>query len=68
MGIDPTVHANLGETLLRLGRFEPAAAEFDKALQLDPEQKDPGANRARAILSGMKLVIDELQKAGAAAK
>jgi tetratricopeptide (TPR) repeat protein len=59
---DPTVQANLGETLLRLGRFEPAAAAFEKALQLDPEQKDPGANRARAIVSGMKLIIQELQK------
>lgn len=64
-GNDPTVQANLGETLLRLGRFEPAAAAFEKALQLDPEQKDPGANRARAIVSGMKVVIQELQKAGA---
>ncbi len=61
---DPTVQANLGETLLRLGRFEPAAAAFEKALALDPEQKDPGANRARAIVSGMKLVVQELQKTG----
>jgi tetratricopeptide (TPR) repeat protein len=61
---DPTVQANLGETLLRLGRFEPAAAAFEKTLQLDPERKDPGANRARAIVSGMKLIIQELQKTG----
>ena len=61
-GNDPTVHANLGETLLRLGRFESAASEFERALKLDPERKDPGANRARAILSGMRTVIDELQK------
>ena len=61
---DPTVQANLGETLLRLGRFEPAAAAFEKALQLDPEEKDQGANRARAIVSGMKFVIQEVQKAG----
>ncbi len=61
---DPTVQANLGETLLRLGRFEPAAAAFERALQLDPEKKDPGANRARAIVAGMKVMIQELQKAG----
>jgi tetratricopeptide (TPR) repeat protein len=60
---DPTVQANLGETLLRLGRFEPAAAAFEKALQLDPDRKDQGANRARAIVSGMKFVIQEVQKA-----
>jgi tetratricopeptide (TPR) repeat protein len=59
---DATVHANLGETLLRLGRFEAAAGEFEKALALDPEQKDPGANRARAILAAMKMAIAEVQK------
>jgi tetratricopeptide (TPR) repeat protein len=59
---DPTVHANLGETLLRLGQFEPARAEFEKAFQLDPQQKDLGANRARALLAAMKVVIEEMQK------
>jgi tetratricopeptide (TPR) repeat protein len=58
---DPTVHANLGETLLRLGRFEEAAAELEKALSLDPEAVDPAANRARAILAGMKIVMRELE-------
>ena len=59
---DPTVHANLGEALLRLGRFDEAAAEFEKTLMLDPQQKDPGANRARAILAGMHAMIEERQK------
>ena len=58
---DPTVHANLGETWLKLGRFDQAAAEFEQALALDPEQRDLGANRARAILSGMKTMIEELK-------
>ena len=62
-GKDPTVHANLGETLMRLGRFESASAEFEKAFKLDPSQKDPGANRARAILLGMKTTIEGLQQA-----
>jgi tetratricopeptide (TPR) repeat protein len=61
---DPTVHANLGETLLRLGRFDEAAAEFEKVMALDPEQKDPGANRARAILAGMQAMIEGLKKSG----
>lgn len=60
---DPTVHTNLGETLLRLGRFEQAATEFEAALRLDPEQKNPGASRARAIVSGMKRIVQELHTA-----
>jgi Flp pilus assembly protein TadD len=59
---DPTVLANLGETLLRKGNAEKAGEYFKRALDLDPEGADPGANRARAILHGMKLVIDELSK------
>jgi cytochrome c-type biogenesis protein CcmH/NrfG len=58
---DPTVQANLGETLLRLGRFDAAGAAFEKALQLDPEQKDPGVNRARAIVAGIKHMVHDLQ-------
>jgi Flp pilus assembly protein TadD len=58
---DATVHANLGETLLRLGRFEDAASEFDKALALDPAEADPGANRARAILAGMNSIIRQFE-------
>jgi tetratricopeptide (TPR) repeat protein len=59
---DPTVHANLGETLLRLGKFDAAAKEFEISLALDPDQRDPGANRARAIISGMKIVMEELER------
>jgi tetratricopeptide (TPR) repeat protein len=59
---DPTVHANLGETYLRLGKFDTAAYEFEQCMKLDPDQRDPGANRARAIISGMKIVIEELQR------
>ena len=59
---DPTVHANLGEALLRLGRFDEAAAEFEKTLMLDPQQKDPRANRTHAILAGMHAMIEERQK------
>ena len=59
---DPTVHANLGEAYLRQAKFSEAAAEFQKALQLDPNETDLGANRARAILSGMQIVVGELQR------
>lgn len=59
---DPTVLANLGETLLRQSKAEEAAGFFKQALELDPNGQDPGANRARAILQGMQLVIEELKK------
>ena len=58
---DPTVHANLGETLLRLNRFDEAAAHFERALALDPEETDDGANRARAILAGMRAIVRETE-------
>lgn len=57
---DPTVHANLGEAFLRQARVEEAAAEFQQALTLDPGAADPGANRARAILNGMKSILEKL--------
>ncbi len=62
---DPTVLANLGETLLRQTKTEEAAGFFKCALDLDPNHADPGANRARAILHGMEMVIEELKKTAA---
>jgi Flp pilus assembly protein TadD len=59
---DPTVHANLGETLLRKAQFNEAAIEFEKALKLDPDDRDPGANRARGILQGMQAAIKEMDR------
>ncbi len=59
---DPTVRANLGETLLRQAKFTEAAQEFEKALTLDPGEHDAGANRARAILEGMEVVLAEYQR------
>jgi tetratricopeptide (TPR) repeat protein len=63
---DATVYANLGEALLRQAKLPEAATEFKQALKLDPQQTDPGANRARAILHGMGLVVNEMQRVGAA--
>ena len=59
---DPAVRANLGEALLRRAEFTEAAHEFDQALSLDPNHRDPGANRARAILQGMNLVVSEMKR------
>jgi len=61
---DPTVHANLGEALLRQANFQEAAKLFEKALDLDPEALNPGANRARAILTGMEILVTEMQRIG----
>jgi tetratricopeptide (TPR) repeat protein len=60
---DPTVHTNLGEALLRQAKFEDAAGEFHIALTLDPTGGDPGANRARAILNGMRVVLQQTEGA-----
>jgi tetratricopeptide (TPR) repeat protein len=64
---DPSVHANLGEVLLRQAKFDAAAAEFHKSLALDPEKRDPGANRARALISALLIVTGELRKMAVAA-
>ncbi|MBI3410699.1 MAG: tetratricopeptide repeat protein [Planctomycetes bacterium] len=63
---DPTVQANLGEALLRQGKFEEATKAFEKALALDPNEEDPGANRARAIIDGMELVVAEIERMASA--
>lgn len=63
---DPSVQANLGEVLLRRAKFDEAAKYFKKALELDPQQTDPGANRARAIISGLSSVTAEIQRLTAA--
>ena len=59
---DATVHANLGEVLLRQGKLEQAKAHLEKAFQLDPGHKDPSVNRARAIVSGLDLIVKEAER------
>ncbi|MBL0160864.1 MAG: tetratricopeptide repeat protein [Bryobacterales bacterium] len=63
---EPTVLSNLGEVLLRQGKAEEAATAFQKALALDPDGRDPGANRARAILQGMNVVLQEMSRVAGA--
>ena len=64
---DPTIQANLGEVFLRQAKFDEATKYYTRALQLDPNQSDPGANRARAIISGLTNVLTEIQRANKAA-
>jgi cytochrome c-type biogenesis protein CcmH/NrfG len=63
---EPTVLSNFGEVLLRQGKAEEAATAFQKALALDPDGRDPGANRARAILQGMNVVLQEMSRVAGA--
>lgn len=51
---------NRGEIHLKLGRFEQAAADLEKAMELDPERSHPAANRARMLVC---LVQDALRLA-----
>lgn len=59
---DASVQANLGEVLLRQGKVMEAKEHLEKAFQLDPERKDPGVNRARALVSGIDAVIKEAER------
>jgi len=59
---DPSVQANLGEVLLRQAKFEEAAKTLEKSFQLDPNHTDEGANRARAIVGGLQMVIQEVER------
>lgn len=58
---DASVQANLGEVLLRQGKIDEAKVHLEKAFQLDPGHNDPGANRARAIVGGLDMIVKELQ-------
>lgn len=57
---DTSVQANLGETLIRMGKISDAKSHLEKAFQLDPGHNDPGANRARAIVGGLNIIAQQL--------
>lgn len=59
---DATVRANLGEVLIRQGKLEEAKTHLERAFQLDPGHNDPGANRARALVAGLDMIMKEVQK------
>ncbi|PYX43171.1 MAG: hypothetical protein DMG81_00175 [Acidobacteria bacterium] len=58
---DPSVQANLGETLLRAGKLEDAKGPLEKAFQLDPGHNDAGANRARALVGGLNTIVQQVE-------
>ncbi len=59
---DATVQANLGEVLIRQSKLEEAKEHLEKSFELDPGHNDPGANRARAIVGGLNIVLQEVEK------
>jgi len=59
---DASVQANLGEVLLRQEKIGEARTHLEKAFQLDPGHNDPGANRARALVGALNVVVKEVQK------
>jgi tetratricopeptide (TPR) repeat protein len=63
---DPAVYANLGEALLRQANFSEATTAFEQALKLDPVERNPSANRARAILQGMSVAARQVKGVSAA--
>ena len=59
---DATIQANLGEVLIRQGNVEAAKPHLEKAFKLDPQFKDRGVNRARALVAGLDLVVKRAEK------
>jgi tetratricopeptide (TPR) repeat protein len=59
---DATIQANLGEVLLRQGKIDDAKQHLEKAFALDPGHSDPGVNRVRAIVSGLDMIVKEVEK------
>ncbi|HEY0429767.1 MAG TPA: tetratricopeptide repeat protein [Pyrinomonadaceae bacterium] len=49
---------NRAEVYLRQQRFEAAVADLKRAIELDPTEKDAGANRARAMVLGIHQAIE----------
>jgi Flp pilus assembly protein TadD len=54
LGLDPAnveAYVNRGELLISKADFVDAAADFKRAIDLDPNGENPAANRARALAS-----------------
>lgn len=49
---------NRGEVYLRQSKLDLAVADLKRAIELDPQEKDAGANRARAMILGIYQAIE----------
>lgn len=59
---DISVLVNRGEVMMRLGRTQEAGRDFKQAMDLDPQRKDPAANRARLIVVGLAAVARKIEE------
>ncbi len=59
---DVVSFTNRGEIYFKLGVFELAAADFDKAVALDVKGEDKWANRARMLREQIKLMKQQKKK------
>lgn len=51
-------HVNRAEVLLRQQRVDEAMVDLKKAIELDPNEEDMGANRARAMVLGIQQALE----------
>ncbi|MCS7311892.1 MAG: tetratricopeptide repeat protein [Acidobacteria bacterium] len=57
-------HTYAGELALEAGDVEAAVEHFQKAVELDPEGKDPFANRARTLSYITAHILREIETKG----
>ncbi len=61
---DIVAHTYAGEIALETGDLDAAVKHFQKAVELDPEGKDPHANRARTSALLVSTIAKEVQAKG----
>ena len=61
---DISAFSNRGEILLKLGKFQEAAQDFKRAIELDSVKEDGAANRARLLVSIVRDSISLAQQNG----
>jgi tetratricopeptide (TPR) repeat protein len=59
---DLAAHVNRGEVHLRQGQVLEAAQDFKRAVELDPQQKDPISQRARLLATATLETIRAAQR------
>jgi tetratricopeptide (TPR) repeat protein len=63
--LDPnniSAYVNRGEVLLKEGKLIEAAEDLKKAIELDKDEKDPSAMRARALVLATRDILKEAVK------
>ena len=55
---DPNLLANRGESYLRVGKLQNAAADLRKAIDLDHDNKHPASNRARLLVHAVQTALE----------